>query len=187
MNFKNWSLRRLALTVGDHLRRRGVETVLTGGACVSIHSRNRFASFDLDFVLMAAEDRRPGRLALEELGFRKDGRHFRHPDTPYLVEFLLPPVSIGSEPILHPAEIRSGPRLLKLLSPTDCVKDRLAAYFFWNDRLSLAQALGVAARNAVDFPDIRRWAKSEGMDEKFLHFKKLAAGARKTGPGGGAP
>jgi len=32
---------------------------------------------------------------------------------------------------------------LCLLTPTDCVKDRLAAYFFWNDLQSLGQAVMV--------------------------------------------
>ncbi|MDI6740798.1 MAG: hypothetical protein QME74_10605 [Candidatus Edwardsbacteria bacterium] len=39
---------------------------------------------------------------------------------------------------------------LHLLSPTDCVKDRLAAYFHWNDRQSLEQAGLVADNRKID-------------------------------------
>jgi len=151
---------------------------LTGGACVSIYSRNRFPSFDLDFVLLAAEDRKAGERILGDLGFRRDGRHFRHPETPYIVEFLLPPLSIGSEPVGRPAEMRAGRMMARVLSPTDCVKDRLAAFYFWKDRPSLEQALGVAARGPVDFEDIERWSNKEGMAEKYLIFKKTLAERR---------
>ncbi len=158
---------------------------MTGGACVSIYSRNRYQSYDLDFVLLAAEDRKAAARAVAELGFRRDGRHFRHLETPYLIEFLLPPVSIGSEPVREPAAIRAQGRVLKLLSPTDCIKDRLAAYYFWNDRSSLEQALLVADHQTVDLPDIERWSESEGMNAKHSVFLRLLkdrrSRRRKTG------
>jgi hypothetical protein len=149
--------------------------VLTGGACVSIYSRNRYQSYDLDFVLLAGDDRRAGERALAELGFRREGRHYRHLETPYLIEFLWPPLSIGSEPVHAPAVIRAQHMELRLLRPTDCVKDRLAAYYFWNDRSSLDQALLVAGRQKVDFRDIKRWSASEGMENKYSVFLRLSA------------
>ena len=39
------------------------------------------------------------------------------------------------------SELKKRNKILKLLSPTDCVKDRLAAYYHWNDRQSLEQAI----------------------------------------------
>ncbi|MCK5912460.1 MAG: hypothetical protein KAG12_01180, partial [Desulfuromusa sp.] len=36
--------------VSDYLRRLGIDVVLSGGSCVTIYSRNRYQSFDLDFV-----------------------------------------------------------------------------------------------------------------------------------------
>jgi len=47
------------------------------------------------------------------------------------------------------------------------VKDRLAAYFHWNDRQSLEQALLVAKAQPVDIKEIRRWSKAEDAREKF--------------------
>jgi hypothetical protein len=173
MKLGRLTLRELALLAGDHLRRRGVDAVLTGEACVSIYTRNRFLSYDLDFVLAAAEDRASGAEALTELGFRKEGRHFRHPDIPFLVEFLSPPLSIGGDPVRHVAELRKGEKVLRLLSPTDCVKDRLAAFYFWNDRPSLEQALLVARRHAVDMNDIRRWSLREGREDRFAIFRRM--------------
>ncbi len=187
MFFRGISLRDLALRIGHHLREHGIDAVLTGGACVSIHTGNRYLSYDLDFVLMAAEDRKAGGRALAELGFLREGRHFRHSDTPFLVEFLLPPLSIGAEPVRHPSEIRRGRMILKLLSPTDCVKDRLAAFYFWNDHQSLDQALLVAGRHPVDFRDIRRWSVTEGMLKKYLAFLRLWENAQRSPPAYGGP
>ena len=44
------SVEELATYVAEQLRRRGIDAVLTGGSCVTIYSRNRYASYDLDFI-----------------------------------------------------------------------------------------------------------------------------------------
>jgi hypothetical protein len=40
----------LAAFVCTHLRAGGIEVVLSGGGCVSIYSRNRYVSLDVDLV-----------------------------------------------------------------------------------------------------------------------------------------
>jgi hypothetical protein len=45
---------------------------------------------------------------------------------------------------------------LKVLSPTDCVKDRLCAFYFWNDLQGLEQAVLVAKSQQVDLKEIKR-------------------------------
>ena len=61
---------------------------------------------------------------------------------------------------------------MKLLTPTDCVKDRLAAFFHWNDYQSLNQALLVAKRQKakVHLKEIEKWAKVEDKLEKLKIF-----------------
>lgn len=162
----------LAALVSDACRTSGIEIVLSGGACVSLYTRNKYESFDLDFVLMAQADRKRVGPVLEALGFRKEGRHFRHPETPYIVEFLSPPLSVGAEPVREIGEIRRGKRTLRLLSATDCVKDRLAAFYHWGDRPSLAQAVLVCRDAGVDLREVGRWSRHEGMKDKFQDFRK---------------
>ncbi len=71
--------------------------------------------------------------------------------------------------------------ILRLLSPTDCVKDRLAAYFHWNDRPSLEQAILVCFAQDVDLREVRRWSLRERMEEKHRKFRAaLAKAAKKT-------
>ena len=58
----------------------------------------------------------------------------------------------------------------KLLSPEDCVKDRLAGYFYWDDRQSLEQAILVSIDKKVSLRKIRAWAMGEREEKKLLHF-----------------
>jgi hypothetical protein len=53
------------------------------------------------------------------------------------------------------------------------VKDRLAAWFHWNDRQSLSQAVLVAKSQPVDLDDVRAWASAEGADDKLGEFFKI--------------
>jgi hypothetical protein len=162
----------LAALICDACAKCGIGIVLSGGACVSLYTRNKYESFDLDFVLLSQADRKRTGPVLEALGFQKEGRHYRHPETPYLVEFLAPPLSVGEEPVGEIRDLRRGTRTLKLLSPTDCVKDRLAAFYHWDDKPSLSQAVLVCKDNEVDLREVRRWSVHEGMKDKFQDFRK---------------
>ncbi len=62
--------------------------------------------------------------------------------------------------------------ILFLLSPTDCVKDRLAAYYFWSDRQALEQAKLVSESQPVDLDEIRRWSEVEDQLDKFEEIKR---------------
>jgi len=62
--------------------------------------------------------------------------------------------------------------ILKLLSPTDCVKERLAAFYYWDDGQSLEQAILVCLDNDIYIKEVERWSKNEGMQSKFRIFKE---------------
>jgi hypothetical protein len=69
---------------------------------------------------------------------------------------------------------------LTLLSPTDCVKDRLAAFYHWNDRQCLEQALLVIESRKVDLREIRRWSRVENKSAEYESIRgMLAKAARK--------
>jgi len=61
---------------------------------------------------------------------------------------------------------------LQIISPTDCVKDRLAHYYHWGDRQCLQQAILVAAKHDIDLKEIQEWSKSEGKFDEFEKIKK---------------
>ena len=66
---------------------------------------------------------------LKKIGFEKEGRHFIHPDCHHIfIEFVPPPVAIGEDYQISPKKIEINNKIIKILSPTDCIKDRLASY-----------------------------------------------------------
>jgi len=173
MKIEEMSLKELALYVSHHLRKHGIEVVLTGGACVTIYTENKYISYDLDFVPLHYTKRSKVREILEEIGFVEESGYFKNPQTQFFIEFVPSPLAVGEEPVKEIAEIRSGDLLLKLLSPTDCVKDRLAAYYYWNDNQALEQALLVCRDQEVDLKEVERWSENEEMGDKFEEFKRM--------------
>ena len=166
------SAEELAGLVCQALRDDGVIVTLTGGACVAIWSNGKYVSEDLDFVEEGPVPRSQIRSVLTALGFMEKGRHFVHPATRFFIEFPTGPLMVGSQRVEYVAHRETIAGTLRLLSPTDCVKDRLAAFFHWNDRQSLEQALHVARDQKIDLVEVQRWAKSEGHEEKVRRFEQ---------------
>ena len=172
MKIGDLSLKDLAIVISDHLRNSGIETVLSGGACVSIYTNNKYMSYDLDFVLLSDHKQKEAKKALLELGFYQENRYFKHHDSKFFVDFVVLPLSVGREPVKEISTITKGKKSLKLLSPTDCVKDRLAAFYHWKDKQALEQAVLVCRAKKIDFKEVERWSKSEGMADRFQTFLK---------------
>jgi hypothetical protein len=109
---------------------------------------------------------------MSEIGFREEGRYFMHPDSEFMVEFPPGPLTVGAEPVRQVDEVRLSTGILSIVSPTDCVKDRLAAFYHWGDQQCLAQALLVAEGHEIDLKEIRRWSEAEG---KLHEFEEICA------------
>jgi hypothetical protein len=69
------------------------------------------------------------------------------------------------------AERRTGLGVLRLLAPTECVMDRLAGYYHWDDPQCLEQAVAVARRQVIDLPRVEAWSSREGSLGKFQLFR----------------
>jgi hypothetical protein len=161
----------LAAFVCTHLKNNGINVVLSGGACVSLFTENEYQSFDLDFIENVVTSRKKIREVLQKIGFIEEHRYYKHPDTNFFLEFPPGPLSIGDEPVREIIEKEFSTGVLKLLSPTDCVKDRLAAYYHWNDRQSLQQAILVAQTCDIDLDEIERWSIKEGKSREFADIR----------------
>jgi hypothetical protein len=165
------SIEDLAALVSQTLQEVGIRAVLSGGAAVSIYTRNQYESGDLDFI--SSESMEAIEAAMAPLGFERRGRTFVHPTAIYFVEFPPGPLAIG-EQLIRENEVatrETAQGTIRLLSPTQCVMDRLAAYFHWNDLQSLDQAVLVARNQKVSLKTIEAWAKKEGSSEKFAVFQ----------------
>jgi len=170
-NWQNVGIKKLAAIISEHLQKNGIEAVLVGGACVSIYSDNKYTSYDID--LITSSSIKTIVPVLEQLGFKNTGsRLFENPQCKFLIDFPAPPVSIGDKPVSEFNYLKTRFGTICLLTPTDCVKDRLAAYFFWNDLQSLDQAVMVAKSNKIYLSEIKRWAENHGELEKYDVFVK---------------
>ena len=161
----------LGAFIQSQLREKGIEVVLSGGAAVAIYSNNKYVSKDLDLINVYGVQRRRIRDAMKEIGFYEEGRYFQHPDSQFFVEFPPGPLTIGEEPVKEFIEKKISTGILKMISPTDCVKDRLAAYYHWGDQQSLLQASLVAQRNKINLDAIKKWSLAEGKLEEFERIK----------------
>lgn len=157
--------------VCSHLNELGIDVVLSGGASVSLYSKNKYISKDIDLVDVYSISRRKLISAMKEIGFVEQNRYFKHPESSYIVEFPPGPLTVGDEIVSKTNNIKFSTGILKVISPTDCVKDRLAAYYHWGDRQSLAQAVLVAKENKIDSEKIRRWSQKEGKQKEFEVIK----------------
>ena len=108
---------------------------------------------------------------MDELGFTEYDRYFVHKDTKLFIEFPSGPLGVGDAPVEDIAEIDTEAGVLRLLTPTDCIKDRLAAYYHWDDEQCLQQAVWVAEQNEFDLESVQEWSEKEKSLEKFNMFK----------------
>jgi hypothetical protein len=173
INLKTCSEEELWKYVATHLKTKGIDTILVGGAVVSVYSAGAYKSGDLDFVLasMFVEGLTD---AMKEIGFiKRIGRHFEHPDCKHLhVEFPSSFLEIGEENNIKPDEIECEGVKIKILSPTDCVKDRLASYIHFKARECLDQAVLVAKNHPVNLQAIKRWCTNESAQYAYQDFLK---------------
>lgn len=138
---------------------------------VAFYSEGQYVSKDLDFVNMYFATRKKIRAAMEEIEFLEDGRHFVHPETKLFIEFPPGPLSVGNQIVSDCIMVSSQSGSVRILTPADCVKDRLAAFYYWNDHQCLIQAQMVCKNQNVDIGEIEDWSKKEGKTALFLEIK----------------
>ena len=167
---KNMSQSELAAYIQDSLLIEGINVVLSGGSAVSFYSSNKYVSKDLDLINANFAKRSKIKAVMEKLGFQERVRYFINPVTNFFVEFPDGPLSVGEEPVKEVSEFELATGTLRIVSPTDCVKVRLCAFYFWNDQQGLAQAVLVTKSQTVDLKEIKRWSKVEGKLNEFEVF-----------------
>ena len=173
IDFSKANLGEIAAFVCSHLSSKKIDCVLSGGACVSIYSANQYQSFDLDFIETGYTKRRDLKAAMEEIGFFEHNRYFKRDDCEFFVEFPSGPLAVGSEPVREIITLKFRTGELRIISPTESVKDRLAAYYFWNDLQSLEQAVMIFRQNDIDLEEVERWSRVEDKLDLYKKFINL--------------
>jgi len=172
-SIKEMSMEELGAYVCSALEKEGIKTVLSGGSCVEIYSNGRYTSDDIDLIDRFNGGHRRIKEVMEKLGFKeyKMKRYFVHEETTLFIEFPRGPLGVGDAPVNTIASRKTETGILKLLTPTDCIKDRLAGFYHWDDEQNLEQAVWVALENEFDMQEVEKWSLDENMSEKFKVFK----------------
>ena len=163
----------IAAFVQTHLRKNGIDVVLCGGAATGFYSDNQYVSGDLDLINRYSISRKRIEKAMGEIGFYEQARYFKHPESEFLIEFPPGPLSVGVEPVGKVEDIEFTTGVLRIVSATDCVKDRLAAFYHWDDRQCLQQAILVSRAMPVDQAEIERWSIKEGKNNEYKQYMLL--------------
>lgn len=169
-SIKQMTRGELGAFIQSRLKKKGIDVVLSGGMAVEIYSANQYTSRDLDLVQTFFGKRDIIKAEMQSMGFHKEGRSFAHPDTDLFVEFPPGPLTVGDEPVKDLLEIRYSTGVLRLISPTDCVKDRLTWHYHYGDQQCLDQAVMVSQRHEIDLREVRRWSEHEG---RLIEFEKI--------------
>jgi hypothetical protein len=161
----------LAAFIQSQLQKEGIEVVLSGGGAASFYSSNKYVSKDLDLINTRFVKRKNIKMVMDNIGFKEKGRYFISLETQFFVEFPDGPLSVGEEPVKVIDEFELSTGTLRVISATDCVKDRLCAFYFWNDQQGLAQAVLVAKSQEVDLKEVKRWSEVEGKLNEYGVFQ----------------
>lgn len=165
------SLEDVCFTVCTALHRVGTVAVLTGGSAATYYAPDSCQSGDADFIITFSSDSRSAGNAVRKLGYREIGGTYHHDENIFTVEFPPGPLAIGNDLVHSYETIRRGDEILHVLSRTDCVRDRLAAFYFFGDRSALAAAVAVAGGGPIDVQAIRQWSLKEGERDRFVEFE----------------
>jgi hypothetical protein len=183
---KNTTLKELMAIVSEHLSNNNIPAILTGGSVVSFYTDNKYESMDLDFL--STSDQKDILKVMEKIGFvptSPGNKNLGHKECPITVEFPGRVLIIGDRPekVEHEETI-DGVKVV-MLSPTQSVMDRLAAYIFWDDRQGLDQAEWICEKQPVNIEKIKKWVKSEGASKEKLEkiIENCLRGIRKFNEG----
>jgi hypothetical protein len=173
---KSSTLQDVAFEVCSALRERGLRVILVGGSAATYYSKNAYQSDDVDFVAyfdVDASRQSDVVSAMAALGYQLNGNTFAHrTGNRFTVEFPKGPPAVSGDTLEIFNTVRDGGKTLEIITATDCVRDRLAHYFFWDDRTALRAALAVALaqRAHLDLDAVRSWSQRESEEAKFKDF-----------------
>jgi hypothetical protein len=172
-NYKNTPIVELAAIVANHLHQHGIRVVLVGGLAVEIYSENLYLTKDIDMVNTSYDP--PGAInqAMAAIGFSKQGRVYVNDTTDICVEFPTAPLSVGEELIHETTIVEFGSGDIPILLAKDVIKDRLVAYFHWNDRPSLVQALALMINHSINTEELRTFCLAEGKADQYEIIERL--------------
>ncbi len=177
-SFSNTAIVELAAIVADHLKQRGITVVLVGGLAVEIYSENLYLTKDIDMIDISYQEPAVLGRAMAEIGFSKQGRVYVNDTTDIGVEFPSAPLSVGERLITETTVFESNVGEIPILFAKDVIKDRLAAYFHWQDKQSLVQAVAVMIKHPISLDELKSFCQNESKENEFDLIQQLLHSAK---------
>ena len=164
-----------AAVISSAFEKKGIQTVLVGGAVVEYYTAGGYTTADIDMILPPLE-KQEIETVMRELGFERfeDYRHWLHPDIPVPVEFPPGPLQVGHLLIHEVNEIEIEKIKLKILKVEDILLDRLIMAQEWKDLQAQIQAemLMYAHYTELDWPYVHQKSSRLGILRRFQKVQR---------------
>lgn len=165
----------VAAVISSAFEKKGIQTVLVGGAVVEYYTAGGYTTADIDMILPPL-DKEEIEAVMTELGFERfeDYRHWLHPDVPVPVEFPPGPLQVGHLLIQEVNEIEAGKIKLKILKVEDILLDRLIMAQEWKDLQAQIQAemLMYAHYTEIDWAYVHQKSSQLGILKRFQKIQR---------------
>ena len=165
----------VAAVISSAFEKKGIQTVLVGGAVVEYYTAGGYTTADIDMILPPLE-KQEIETVMKELGFERfeDYRHWLHPDIPVPVEFPPGPLQVGHLLIQEVNEIEVEKIKLKILKVEDILLDRLIMAQEWKDLQAQIQAemLMYAHYTEIDWPYVHQKSSQLGILKLFQKVQR---------------
>jgi predicted nucleotidyltransferase len=169
----------VAAVISSAFEKKGIQTVLVGGAVVEYYTAGGYTTADIDMILPPLE-KQEIETVMKEIGFERfeDYRHWLHPHIPVPVEFPPGPLQVGHLLIQEVNEIEVEKIKLKILKVEDILLDRLIMAQEWKDLQAQIQAemLMYAHYTEIDWPYVHQKSSQLGI---FKLFQKVQRTVKK--------
>lgn len=170
-DYKKCTLEELWKHVAVHLETEDIGVTLVGGGVATIYSKGKYLSGDLDFVLDSMFTKHNQvEQKLKKIGFIKYGVIYRHPDCKFTLEYKSPPIEIGEDSRVEPEVIVHDGVNIKILTATDCIKDRLNKYHLYKDYEAFEAAVSVALEQGFAVERVEHFCRANNIQLVFEKF-----------------
>jgi predicted nucleotidyltransferase len=165
----------VAAVISSAFEKKGIQSVLVGGAVVEYYTAGGYTTADIDMILPPLE-KQEIETVMKKLGFERfeDYRHWLHPDIPVPVEFPPGPLQVGHLLIQEVNEIEVEKIKLKILKVEDILLDRLIMAQEWKDLQAQIQAemLMYAHYTEIDWPYVHQKSSQLGILKRFQKVQR---------------
>ncbi len=179
VDFEGLPVKQIAALISDHLAQAGYDPVLIGRGCAAAYIGAKLRADALDFVLTEHEVPELAD-AMKAIGFSRTGIYtFESKKCPVDVIFSPPPLAVGDDLVKEIATMKIKGCKVRLLNPTDCVRQRLAMYYRWGDKEAFEDAVEMAQSYEIDMELVKKWSDWEWCGDGYGEFVRELTARKK--------